>query len=448
MTISSLPRLSIFCDGGIGNRINALASGLALANYFNLQYCIYWPENNWCAASFSDIFNSQHPTSRDSIKDLHNQCSDTIVLLHDEIASNALNVTFNSAYGYESLDDFDAKVISTQKDIFYYPAVFPDWIPIDLIHKEISHLIFSDFITHEVKQFITHAINKPFYGLHLRRTDLNVGLTDHEVLSLVTQHRDKDFFVCSDDPLAEALASVHPNVHRREKTAHVEKKNSDQGWLAQCKDDDERTYFGNISRSKDSVIEGTIDMLILAHSEIIGYSGSTFQRMARLLGELNPIVPIEKPISLQFFSVSEARRRIQSKLMPVDLLLQVCSAVNLQGNISDAIGLLQIGYENENKENKNAILFTLGIYYLNDNKPSMAAIFFEKLTDDEPQKHLNWLHLAYASLLVNNKESALLSYKKFTDLRPNELPTYELNISKFIASRINLNTNLNFNHLD
>ena len=429
-------RLTIFCDGGIGNRINALASGLAIAHHYGLTYCIHWPENNWCAASFSDIFNSQHPTSRASIKDLHNQCGDAIVLLHDEIASTALNVTFNSAYGYESLEDFDAKVISTQKDIFYYPAVFPEWIPNDLIHKEIRYLIFNDFITHEVKQFITHAINKPFYGLHLRRTDLNVGLTDHEVLSLVTQHKDKDFFVCSDDPLAEALASVHPNVHRREKTAHVEKKNSDQGWLAQCKDDDERTYYGNISRSKDSVIEGTIDMLILAHSEIIGYSGSTFQRMARLLGELNPIVPIEKPISLQFFSVSEARRRIQSKLMPADMLLQVSSTVNLQGNISDAIGLLQLGYENASEQDKNAILFTLGIYYLNDNKPRMAVIIFEKLSQTEPSNHANSLHLIYALLLSNDYDLAHASFLTLKNLETKNLSSYESSILEFISEKL------------
>jgi hypothetical protein len=242
--------------------------------------------------------------------------------------------------------------------------------------------------------------------------------------------------VCSDDPLAEALASVHPNVHRREKTAHVEKKNSDQGWLAQCKDDDERTYYGNISRSKDSVIEGTIDMLILAHSEIIGYSGSTFQRMARLLGELNPIVPIEKPISLQFFSVSEARRRIQSKLMPADMLLQVCSTVNLQGNISDAIRLLQLGYENASEQDKNAILFTLGIYYLNDNKPRMAVIIFEKLSQTEPSNHANSLHLIYALLLSNDYDLAHASFLTLKNLETKNLSSYESSILEFISEKL------------
>ena len=432
----SFPRLVIFCDGGIGNRINSLASGLALAKYFNLPYGIFWPINNWCAADYTDIFNSRHPIFSLTIKELRDKFSDAIVLLHDEIASKALNVSFNSAYEYESMSDFQSQVVSTNQHIFYYPAVFPDWIPIDLIHQEIKTLSFNEYIANEVSNFITQELKEPFYGIHLRRTDLNVGLTDQEVFSVATLHKDKVFFVCSDDPNAEALASVHTNVHCRKKTAHVEKKNAGLEWLAECQDDDERTYFGNISRSKDSVVEGTIDMLILAHSEIIGYSGSTFQKMARLIGEFNPLVNLEKPPDLQFFSVSEIRRKIIAKLIPVDLLLQICSVVNMQGNLGDAIELLELGYEFETDENKNVILFTIGIYYLNNNKPNMASIIFEKLIQEEPTKHSNLLHLIYALLLTNNLNSAKKAFENFNQLHLAKLSNYELNIYEFISNQI------------
>ena len=431
-------RLTIFCDGGIGNRINALVSGLAIAHHYGLSYYIHWPENNWCAASFSDIFNNQHPTSRTSIKDLHNQYGDAVVLLHDEIASTALNVTFNSAYGYESLEDFDAKVLSSQKNIFYYPAIFPEWIPIDLIHKEISHLVFSDFITHEVKQFITQAINKPFYGLHLRRTDLNVGLTDHEVLSLVTQHKDKDFFVCSDDPLAETLASVHPNVHRREKAAHVEKKNSDQGWLAQCKDDDERTYFGNISRSKDSVIEGTIDMLILAHSEIIGYSGSTFQRMARLLGEFNPMVPIEKPMSLQFVSANELSRQINQRLITIDFLVQICNSLASQGSANEGLTHLQHYLETLNIEESPRILLDVSIYCLNYKRTNLAIIYLKAFLHEQPNNYFAWLHLSFAYLISNQQIKANYAFNNFLKFAPEKKSQDEANLATLICKKLKI----------
>lgn len=210
-------RLTIFCDGGVGNRINSLISGLAIANYFKISYCVHWPENNWCAAGFFDIFRSHHPTSTLSIKSLRGQFKDGVVLLHDHIASEALNVVYGSAYDYESMLDFEQKVLSTGKNIFYYPAVLPKWIPFELVHKELENLDFSEKIIYEVKKFILEKMAGPFYGLHLRRTDLNVGLTDHEVLTLVTRHKDKKFFVCSDDPIAESLASVHANVHSRQK---------------------------------------------------------------------------------------------------------------------------------------------------------------------------------------------------------------------------------------
>ena len=80
------PRFIIFCDGGIGNRINALISGLAIVRYFELPYQIHWPINNWCAAAFEDVFESQESISTLSIKDLYGQMGDALPLLHDEIA--------------------------------------------------------------------------------------------------------------------------------------------------------------------------------------------------------------------------------------------------------------------------------------------------------------------------------------------------------------------------
>ena len=76
----------IFCDGGLGNRINALASGLAIARYFGLTYCVHWPINNWCAAPFQKIFANRLNVSTESISQLKGRLDDAVMLLHDEIA--------------------------------------------------------------------------------------------------------------------------------------------------------------------------------------------------------------------------------------------------------------------------------------------------------------------------------------------------------------------------
>lgn len=435
----SSAQLIIFCDGGVGNRINSLISGLALAKYFNLQYCVHWPENNWCAAKFDDIFKTTHPTSTVSIKNLSGKLNDAIMLLHDEIASTTLNVVFNSAYGYASLQDFEEKVITRNQSIFYYPAVVPEWIPIDLVNQQLQTLQFTDFIQKEVRDFITNIIGQPFYGLHLRRTDLNVGLTDHEVLTLVTRHKDKQFFVCSDDPVAEALASAHPNVHRREKKSYVEKKSAQHEWLAQSQDDDGRTYFGNISRSRESVIEGTIDMLILAHSEIIGYSGSTFQRMAKLIGELCPIHQLPKPTAMTYFSANELKRKISLGMMSTDVIIQICNVIGSNGDMENAINLLQFTLESATDESQTSILYTLGIFCLNIKKNRQALIYLQHLTWIKHDHAAGWLHLAYAYLLLNQMHKAENAYLAFKKCQPASIPNDLQQVLTVIESYITKN---------
>ena len=281
------PDILIFCDGGLGNRINALASGLAVARYFGLTYCVHWPINNWCAAPFEKIFANRLNVSTESISQLRGKLDDAVMLLHDEVASNTLNVKFESAYRFNDLNHFGDSPYLKRKSFFYFPALIPNWVPEELIYNELRFLKFDHKIVKEVKEFITNTMPGPFYGLHLRRTDLNVGLSDLEVFNLAKAHPDSIFFVCSDDPQAERLAAGHLNVFQREKKFHIEKKTDADHWLSQTPDDDGRLYFGNIQRSEYAVLEGAIDMLILGHSKIVGYSGSTFQRTAQLFGICN-----------------------------------------------------------------------------------------------------------------------------------------------------------------
>jgi hypothetical protein len=298
------PDILIFCDGGLGNRINALASGLAVARYFGLTYCVHWPINNWCAAPFERIFANRLNISTESISQLRGKLDDAVMLLHDEIASSTLNVQFESAYRFKDLKDFGELPNLKSKSVFYYPAVIPNWVPAELVHKELRFLKFDYSIVKEVKEFISNTMPGPFYGLHLRRTDLNVGLTDLEVFNLAKAHPDAAFFVCSDDSQAESLAAAHPNVFRRKKKFQIEKKMGNGDWLAQIQDDDGRLYYGNIQRNAEAVVEGAIDMLILAHSQIIGLSGSTFQIISKTLGEISPVILIEKPTSINYIRAS------------------------------------------------------------------------------------------------------------------------------------------------
>lgn len=438
MTQQVQVQLSVFCDGGIGNRINALLTGLAIAQYFDLSYQIHWPVNNWCAAEFNDIFSNSENISTTSLKELRDQLTDSVMLLHDEIASECLNVSFASAYEYKTMDDFQEKVITAGKHIFFYPAIMPDWVSTNLIHDALKSLRFAPDIADEVLYFIQNTLQKPFHGLHLRRTDLTVGLTDLEVFQLVTEFPSEVFYVCSDDPVAEALASAHVNVYCRPKKFKVEKKSVDGDWTKLSLDDDGRAYHGNIQRGKESVIEATIDMLILAHSQIVGYSGSTFQRMARLIGQEHPLLNWAKPPGLPFISSTEIKRQIQTKAINLDVLLHICHTVGLAGRVDQAIDLLQYATTTFKDSEFNTIVHTMAVFHLNKQQPQMARLLLECVVAADSQRASSWLHLAYAEILCGAHSSAKVAMQAFHNCSDAQISANEQVLVDFLVPRLTL----------
>ena len=425
----------IFCDGGIGNRINALLAGLAVAKHFDLTYQVHWPINNWCAAAFEDIFDTPMPLSVASLKDLHGQLNEAVMLLHDEIASTALGVEFASAYDYASLSDFQAKALRQGQTVFFYPALMPDWVPMSAIRDELKALEFAAPIRAQAMAFMQVHLQGPFHGIHLRRTDLTVGLTDLEVQTLVMQHPDARFYVCSDDPVAEALASAHPHVQSRPKLHHVEKKSTGD-WTQTTADDDGRIYNGNIQRGRESVIEATIDMLILAQAQIVGFSGSTFQRMARLIGEIHPLLDWPRPSALPFVSSREVKRQLQARAVPLSALLQTCNLVGVSGRVDQAIELLQEASKFFTGPDLLELGHTLAVFHLNQGQAHLARLHLAHVLRFEPHRSSSWLHLAYAQWLLNEAVPALQSLQAFNQCKPNSMQASDQALLDFLRPRL------------
>jgi hypothetical protein len=436
MNDTSPTHIHIFCDGGIGNRINALISGLAIARHFGLAYRVYWPTNNWCSAAFSDIFQNIEPVCELSLSDLKGKMDGARMLLHDAIASECLGVEFASAYAFESMEDFKGRALHDGRPLFFYPALMPEWVPAVLVHEALKGLAFTDHIQRQTSGFIRETLVKPFYGLHLRRTDLKVGLTDEEVLHLVSGNREAVFYVCSDDPVAEALASAHPHVHSRSKEHYVEKKIKGGEWTAACADDDGRMYHGNIQRGRESVIEATIDMLILAHSEIVGYSGSTFQRMARLIGEVNPLVHLERPAPLTFFSNSEIKRQLEARALPLDTFLHICNAIGTAGRVEQAIELLRAAAGYFEGPELLTVLHSLAVFCLNRGQAQLAHIYLKHVVTADPGRASSWLHLALAGVLLNNATLAAESMRLFRSSAQNGVSANDQALFDFLQPRI------------
>jgi hypothetical protein len=419
-------RIQIFCDGGFGNRLNTLLSGLAVANLFELRATVYWPRNNWCQAAFGDIFSNNFDISEQSLSDLAGTLDNAIVLLHDQLGADALRVPFHSAYAYTSTDDFLTQALTTGKDIFYYPALIPPWLPMDLVADAIQMCHYQASIREAVTNFVGKTIGQPFHGLHLRRTDLNVGFTDNEVQDIVRQHPKEAFFVCSDDPIAEALAAAHPHVYHREKRAYVDKRNAQDGWTTLTADDDGRLYHSNIDRNADSVIDAVIDMLILAHSSIVGFSGSTFQNMARLYGTHAPMVPVAKPaLEVSYLSLNTASRMIQSGAMSLGEALSHAAALYSAGRKVDAIQLEKAAIEYGRTKGMNDVnLFVLhynvAAHLINGGAPYEAGLYLEKALVLIPD------HAESKALLIAARQRS-----GFSEIKPPEPQTRSTGVSHF-----------------
>lgn len=404
--------IHIFCDGGFGNRLNTMLSGLAVAQQFELQASVYWPRNNWCQAAFSDIFADILQVSELSLTDLAGTLDSSLCLLHDQKGADTLKVGFESAYSYNSLDDFESRAIGSGKEIFFYPALIPAWLPPAKVAEAIGNCHFQEAIRNEVIGFVRDTIGRPFHGLHLRRTDLNVGYTDHEVQEIVRLHPQEAFFVCSDDPIAEALAAAHPNVYQRQKTAYVDKRNSTGDWNALTADDDGRLYHSNIDRNSASVIDAVVDMLILAHSAIVGYSGSTFQNMARLVGAHAPLVVLPKPAhDISYASLTTLTRMVQSAAMSLGDALNQATELYGADRKSDAVALEKLAIEYGAKcgirdVNFFVLHYNLAAHLLNEDQPYAASLYIEKALDLMPH-HAESMALLQMALQRSGRDEPL-----------------------------------------
>ena len=374
---SQRPALLIYCDGGFGNRLNALFTGLALARALNLPATVFWPRNNWCQAAYTDIFLPGPTVDERSLRSLAGTLGDSLGLFHDAMGAEAVQLPFASAYDYASIADFAARALVGQRPVFFYPAIMPAWIPLDQVVAEMRQCAYQPVIREAVVHFIQTQLGRPFHGLHLRRTDLGVGYSDDEVREIAQAHPDQLFFVCSDDPMAEALAVANPNVVRREKAAYVGKRDGAGGWTAATADDDGRVYHGNIDRSADSVREAVIDLLVLAHSEIVGYSGSTFQNIARLYGVYAPLLPLARPTPIAYGAMGTWHRQLLAGALSAGQAVELALDLAAKGQTQRAIALEKLALERWQAEASTDISvlvlqYNLGAHLLNDGKPVEA----------------------------------------------------------------------------
>jgi hypothetical protein len=276
--------ITIFCDGGLGNRLGSLVGGLLVANRLNITNIeICWPANNWCGCYFQDLFaNTEFSISTATINEIFVANTGRAFLVHENQTAAELGIQLP-----QSADSLNHLTQISNNVVYYHNKIAP-YMEAELVTQLANTLKPVDSIQQQVQQFCqTHKIDRSCIGLHLRKTE-NYRLDDHKLFRKVSANCGQKYFVCSDDQDTEQKFCTLPNVVSFKKTSYVEKL-VDGEWLAETVDADGRRYNYNINRPQQSVIEAFVDMLILSQTTIQFTVKSSFSRFAEVFSKTQRI---------------------------------------------------------------------------------------------------------------------------------------------------------------
>ena len=274
----------ILCHGGFGNRFNALVGGLYLATRLQYKPVVLWPINNWCAASFSDIFENAFECQNFEREDfLHRP--DVIKVMHDDPLQLGAFININALPSINHLSD----AVNGQ-DIFYFNNLIPYHVVDNttLLSHLINSLVFQRQIRAEVNRVIETHTTKPYYGIHIRKTDFGSRSDGAEQDSwrIVNEHPSETFFICSDDPATEEKFLQCANVFAYKKADYVTPY-VNGGWNDTIVCRENFSWSFNVNRSAASVVASIVDLLLLSRATAIVSPnvGSTFAQTAALLSQ-------------------------------------------------------------------------------------------------------------------------------------------------------------------
>jgi hypothetical protein len=275
--------IHIYCDGGLGNRLLMMFSGLHFAKQANKEFIIHWPSNNWCGCNFNDLFDNKYNVTNFNLKFLDTNILpvDCALLIHEvQIPFRSKRIQINSLATYEGM----ITSFITEKDILYYGNSLHNSLKPDVVSNVVKELKINEDILKRVSQFKLEDT----YGVHIRGTDFPEAplITIPQMEQEIAEHPERKFFICSDQKDIEmSFLSKFGNTFIMEKKSYVEPLDKNQGWHGRITDDLNRSFNFNVSRSKNSVIEAFCDMLLLSKTKLYKTSNSSFLKCAYALSK-------------------------------------------------------------------------------------------------------------------------------------------------------------------
>lgn len=275
-----MKELYIHCDGGFGNRFNALVVGLLIAEMGNFVPIISWPSTNVCRALYADIFESEYQSNQNRLEEYEKNMSEYEFVMHEN--QLGWGTFIRSPYSFKTISDLiEYFNNSTKTKLFYFNNLIPNYL--DFNPRIISKIKFKKYYYD-----IVDSISKPsnYIGVHLRSTDFPSRSIDFENIFNIISNSDNDYFICSDSFELEEKFNSLENVFTYKKTSYVKKIDPSKNWnvsRGELKDEFGKKLNYNVERDVQSVKDSIVDLILLSKSDIMETSNSTFSSTAQLL---------------------------------------------------------------------------------------------------------------------------------------------------------------------
>ena len=271
-----MQHVNIICDGGLGNRFNSLLGGLWLCKILDASPILWWPIKNNCACEFNDIFSNDLPVVTKHTNTIYDNYQNFFFLAHTKLIDQIPN---NHLHPHNKTNIYNS--ILTSKDIVYMHNKLERYIDDEIFYDQLCSLNIQNNILERVLNFCRdNKINRKIKGIHIRKTDGALRFDEDKMLEHIKNTKKITYFVCSDDKETEDRFNTLKNVIINPKQNFVEKLTGGS-WRTNVIDSEGRKSKYNIMRSKEAIIEGFIDMLILSRTNIIVNNKSSFLGFAK-----------------------------------------------------------------------------------------------------------------------------------------------------------------------
>lgn len=283
--------LIVYCDGGLGNRLNGLIGGLHLARILGMEPIVSWPINRWCAAAFDELFEAPYAVDRRAIPEINADQARHLLVAHDR--QSFAMVPASDPNRALRADDLLARIrpaLAGAPGLIYYNSLVPAYVGRGAAAAIAGTIRVKRQYRELADAWLARAglLHKPYWGLHLRGTDAGFSPRYYAFWHGVARLLPGTIVLCTDDQALEERFLRIPSVVRRTATALPRKVSADKGWNEASVDEYGREFTFNIYRDADAIRESMIDFEILGRSRAIPTSRSTFLENAIRFGGRRP----------------------------------------------------------------------------------------------------------------------------------------------------------------